>query len=108
MTEEEKKAIDKFKSRREYFKYQPEGCNWRLSFDQWEVESIIDVILNLIQKQDTEINKLNNVIDRLLRDIYECIQNDDNATILSIKDYGDYNTFEQIKDKYKEYFINNK
>jgi len=64
-----------------------------------------EIILNLIQKQDTEINKLNNVIDRLLRDIYECIQNDDNATILSIKDYGDYNTFEQIKDKYKEYFM---
>ena len=58
MTEEEKKAIDELKSRREYFEYQPEGCNWQLSFDQWEVESIIDVIINLIQKQDTEINKL--------------------------------------------------
>lgn len=36
----------------------------------------------------------------LLRDIYNCIQNDDGATILSIRNYNDSNTFGEIKDKY--------
>lgn len=103
MTEEEKKAIEILKKW---------VCDVHSKFCKIGAVGIPDkewyateTVLNLIQKQDREINKLNNVIDRLLRDIYECIQNDDNATILSIKDYGDYNTFEQIKDKYKEYFM---
>lgn len=58
MSEEEKNAIDELKSRREYFEYQPEGCNWNLSFDQWEVHTVIDVIISLIDKQNKEINRL--------------------------------------------------
>lgn len=57
MSEEEKNAIDELKSRREYFEYQPEGCNWRLSFDEYEVHTIIDVVLNLIEKQQEKLNK---------------------------------------------------
>ena len=58
LSEEEKKAIDELKSRREYFEYQPEGCNWRLSFNEEEVHTIIDVIINLIDKQQKEIEYL--------------------------------------------------
>ena len=50
MSEEEKKAIEELKSRREYFEFQPEGCNWHLSFDQWETHTIIDVVINYIEK----------------------------------------------------------
>ena len=50
MSEEEKKAIEELKSRREYFEFQPEGCNWHLSFDQWETHTIIDVVINYIDK----------------------------------------------------------
>lgn len=55
MCEEEKKAINELKRKREYFEYQPEGCNWRLSFDDEEVHTIIDVILNLLEKQQNKI-----------------------------------------------------
>ena len=55
MSEEEKNAIDELKSMREYFEFQPEGCNWRLSFNEEEVHTIIDVIINLIDKQKEEI-----------------------------------------------------
>ena len=68
-----------------------------------EVNEAIDIILNLIKNQDTEINKLNNVIDRMVEE-YEY-----NARI-NVKDFCE----EQIrKDKciqdcktcIKEYFM---
>ena len=37
--------------------------------DDCYYEKAIDIVLNLIQKQDTEINKLNNVIDELKKQI---------------------------------------
>ena len=51
MTEEEKKAIEDIRWNNEH-----------LYCDKKDV----DYMLNLIQKQDTEINKLNNVIDRII------------------------------------------
>ena len=53
MTEEEKKAIENIKWHNEH-----------LYCDKKDV----DYMLNLIQKQDTEINKLNNVIDRMVEE----------------------------------------
>lgn len=58
MPDEEKKVIDRLIARREYFEYNKEGCNYHLSFDEVETEEIIDKILNLIEKQQKEIEKL--------------------------------------------------
>ena len=57
MSEEEIQAIKELKNHREYFEFQPEGCNWRLSFDEYEVHTIIDVVLNLIDRQQKELDK---------------------------------------------------
>ena len=63
MSEEEKKAIEELKSRREYFEFQPEGCNWHLSFDQWETHTIIDVVINYIEKLQKENTELKEELD---------------------------------------------
>ena len=92
MTEEEKKAIENVK----LYLYKDKAF---ITADE------IDLVFNLIQKQDTEINKLNNVIDRMAEminshDIDEdiCSQfgktkdcslyiNDEKACINCIKEY---------------------
>lgn len=53
MTEEEQKAIELLKHEPDY------------SLSYYKRENAIDIVLNLIQKQDTEINKLNNAIKQL-------------------------------------------
>lgn len=58
MTDEEKEAI-------QYFK-------WKLwEWYQFTDEERVNILLNLIQKQEQEINKLNNVIDRMAEKIKE-------------------------------------
>ena len=90
MTEEEKKAIEyveQFIGIEKQYKYKPIKIktlkNTRLA---------IQTILNLIQKKDSEIKKLNNVIDRMAEYIYS---------------KTDFTTCGNIKS-IKEYFINNK
>ncbi len=46
------------------------------------------------------MSKADDLIKILLKDIYNSIQNDDNTTILSIEDYDDSNTLEEIENKY--------
>ena len=75
MTEEEKKAI-------EYLK----NClNDEYDFKnatRKKDKECYEIILNLIQKQDTEINKLNNVIDRMAE-----VLNDFDYDTQCIKEY---------------------
>ena len=59
MTEEEKNAIEKSELSLKIVK--DSKIKGRVFYDVSDLE----VLLNLIQKQDTEINKLNNVIDRM-------------------------------------------
>jgi DNA-binding transcriptional regulator GbsR (MarR family) len=75
LNKEEKRAIDELKSKREYFEYQPEGCNWRLSFDEEEVHTIIDVIIALIEKQQKEIEEKTTILEQLLEDVKERANN---------------------------------
>lgn len=60
----------------------------------------LDISLNLIQKQDTEINKLNNVIDRMAEVIEECRQND----CIETTDDLDMSEIAGV-EKIKEYFM---
>ena len=68
MTEEEKKAI-------EYYKEYAETMNNEIIL-YGHIKTLkvdykkLKILVNLIQKQDTEINKLNNVIDRMAGDLY--------------------------------------
>ena len=81
MTEEEKKAIEFLK----------ETC-----FDPLEYEEglkSIEIVLNLIQKQDTEINKLNRALDEIANTL-------DLNLSLSVENYK----FGK-KEKIKEYFM---
>lgn len=105
MTEEEKKAIEDLKSMREYFEYQPEGCNWRLSFDEEEVHTIIDVIINLLEKQQKEIEA-----SELINNNYEVIAREQQKEIEELKKitnaYDSFyaNTGNRIVLADKEYF----
>ena len=81
MSEEQKNAIDELKSMREYFEFQPEGCNWRLSFNEEEVHTIIDVIINLIDKQQKEIEKLKTDKKNASEYIREEMYVDENPTL---------------------------
>ena len=65
MTEEEKKAIETIKNFIKYYKKNEQTGN-RANLDVLgeEIEAI-QIALNLIQNQDTEINKLNNVIHEI-------------------------------------------
>ena len=68
MTEEEKKALEFFKDIIEEFKC----CNSEYIIDKDDKYGILrylKALLNLIQKQDTEIKKLNNVIDKLVEEL---------------------------------------
>lgn len=53
MTEEEKKAIELLKQEPDY------------SLSYYYRENAIDIVLKLLEKQESEINKLNNVIDKM-------------------------------------------
>ena len=57
LSEEEKKAIKDLKEYLDWEELQ--------GFSKLPRDKHLETILNLIQKQDTEINKLNNVIDRM-------------------------------------------
>ena len=62
MTEKEKKAIDILKKLSKPIHTEVVGSRWIKGYTttvSTEVNEAIDIILNLIQKQDTEINKLN-------------------------------------------------
>ena len=60
MTDEEKESIEQLKSWREYIIKHKEDVN-----KANDIEFYLRTAINLIQKQDTEINKLNKVIDRM-------------------------------------------
>ena len=86
MTEEEKSAIEHLKIMKE---------NKNIMAMNWNDGKIL---LNLIQKQDTEINKLNNVIDRMAEDIKK--------TNIDIVNEGyAMETMWLDKEKIKEYFM---
>lgn len=95
MTEEEKEAIKELTEIKELveedLKYK--DCEVTATLDQIDLESLV-VVLNLIKKKDTEINKLNNVIDRM-------------AAVFSKISKGEYVTIEAHteKDKIIEYFM---
>jgi len=108
MTEEEKKAIERIERLVQYF-------------EDWEQKVIVvpedkkyfDSILNLIQKQDTEINKLNNVIDKMAEKINQAYFDENNMylwfekEICNKKENGkyDYKDIGTRKKRIKEYFM---
>ena len=71
MTEEEKKAIKFIKSE---LQDEKEARNDYQSLTGLYGNLEIEIILNLIQKQDTEINKLNNVIAKIKNKLEEHIK----------------------------------
>lgn len=97
MTEEEKKAI-------EYYKNKLREFEQRLGTKVTTEDNInTEILLNLIQKQEKEINKLNSVIDRMAELIEECRQND------CIETTDDLDMSEIAgADKIKEYFMKEK
>lgn len=71
MTEEEKKAIKLLKKAKEPYYTEVVGSEWIKGYTTilgTEVDKAIDTVLNLVDKQDTEINKLNNVIDKMVEE----------------------------------------
>lgn len=93
MTEEEKKAIKLI-----YIKKRGIPPNGAFIIEN----ELVDTILNLIQKQDTEINKLNNIIDRMAEE-YSLEANTD---ILDICACCNYNNEDCHGDYCKEALIN--
>ena len=65
MTEEEKKNFKHIKERAEYVSENILGTNVFTTYDVYCVNMLIEII----QKQDTEINKLNKEIKQLKEDI---------------------------------------
>lgn len=63
MSEEEKKAIETLKIYIEEFKNQPIMYNYKLSFDEKEVEKVLTTLLNLIEKQQKTIKELMSICD---------------------------------------------
>lgn len=63
-----------------------------------EANEALDGVINIIQKQDTEINKLKDVIDRMAEDI--------TMTNKSINEEYAVDDLFLDKEKIKEYFMN--
>lgn len=93
LSEEEKKAIEFLKEKmKKWRKYMPEDKELHAE----------DIVINLIQKQGTEINKLKNVIDRMAEE-YSLEANTD---ILDICACCNYNNEDCHGDYCKEALIN--
>jgi len=99
LSEEEKKAIEFLKEKM---------TNWRKNMPEDKELHAEDIVLNLIQKQESEINKLNKVINYMVGEIdnlnYEtigkwCTQDKGNKC-----ENCDNNNYECIK----EYFLKEK
>lgn len=98
MTEEEKKAIEMLK--RIDVKFLLNGSIEQSNFiidEADKVNNSIETVLNLIQKKDTEINKLNNVIDRMAGEFEQ--------TCKSINEEYAVDEVFLDKEKIKEYFM---
>lgn len=88
MTDEEKEAI-------QYFK-------WKLwEWYQFTDEERVNILLNLIQKQEQEINKLNNAIDRMAEKIKK-----DTEWFYTEWFYSEFDN--KSKEEIKEYFMEDK
>ena len=106
MTEEEKEAIEYIKKEIDYFKTTILGFEKEMEDKDWLRKNVLELkndisaretILNLIQKQDTEINKLNNVIDRMAEDMA--------GTNKAINEEYAVDELYLDKNKIKEYFM---
>ena len=96
MTYEEKESIEQLKSWREYIIKHKETVN-----KANDIEFYLRTVLNLIQKQDTEINKLKQENERLK---YSCAK----ATEI-IDEYADETENDTKKlIEYQEKYLNNK
>lgn len=65
-------------------------------------------LIDIIEKQDTEINKLNNVIDRMVEKLYEFNNNEMDKDCFIPREYSDINDCvkkNSCKDCIKDYFI---
>lgn len=98
LSEEEKKAIEYYKDYAEILNNELilYGHIKTLKVDYKKLKTLV----NLIQKQDTEINKLKNVIDRMAEVIEECRQND----CIETTDDLDMSEIAGV-EKIKEYFM---
>lgn len=103
MTEQEKKAIESIKIKSEYI-----GDNY--SFGQQGIRNLreeLKIVLNLIQKQEEEINKLNNTIDRMAKRM-ENLQYEPIGDCFIPKEYSNINDCvkkESCKECIKGYFM---
>ena len=61
------------KEKIEYCKYQPEGCNWQLSFEYSEIPQV-ENILNRLEQQNNNINNTIKAIEILRQDFSEDLQ----------------------------------
>ena len=96
MTDTEQKAIEMLRKDLE------SAYNKKTLFVETTYNAL-DITLNLIQKQDTEINKLNHVIDRIIEYIFDTTYMD-----LEECEFEDKNNIKCIKDCgkcIKEYFM---
>lgn len=100
MTEEEKESIEQLKSWREYIIKHKETIN-----KANDIEFYLRTAINLIQKQDTEINKLNNVIDKATKYIEEITGNCPYDTFdCQVRDCEN-ECKNQMAECWKEYFM---
>lgn len=103
MTKEEKKAINLLKVLKLSFK---EAISYKFTYTLANgneytaaaLEDMFKIVLNLILRQNTEINKLNNVIDKMVKDIKQINKN--------LEDEGYYiEPFWLDEEDIKEYFM---
>ena len=102
MTEEEKKAIERIDYIQDFIIE-----NGQYNADVEEI-NYFSTLLNLIQKKDTEINKLNNIIDRMAEKLYEFNNNETDKDCFIPRGYSDINDCvkkNSCKDCIKQYFM---
>lgn len=98
MTDIEKESIEQLKSWREYIIKHKESVN-----KANDIEFYLRTALNLIQKQDTEINKLNNVIEEYKK---ECRQFKAFCRKIRRDDKHDVDEFNQGQEQKCNQFLN--
>ena len=104
MTKEEKEAIELIK----YIK----GHNSLIGFKNTERRDLAETILNLIQKQQIEIEKLNKdnkELDKQAQEYFETIVFKDKVIDLMAEEIASYNRYEALgkleeKENVKQYF----
>jgi Na+-transporting NADH:ubiquinone oxidoreductase subunit NqrC len=97
MTDEEKKAIEKLNDFMFRKGHLPDFVDKIIEND---VISSIDVVLNLIQKQEKEIEKKDKIIDLMAEVLVKVPENEDNLIIAQAINYN----LEEKKERVKQYF----